>query len=318
MRIVASVLAPQRPRGELLASLATRAPQWVSGLLVIGLGIQLAMLVADLSGGPSTPSVPAPPPVALAPARTAVDVAAVHSAQLFGAAPAQQVDAANAPVTSMPLVLVGVLAAEDPATGFAILGPTAAQAKVYSGGSTVPGGARLAGIYRDHVVLDRGGQLETLPMPRQRTASLTTPAPPPALPAPSPAERMSRLATENPGLIGQILRAQAVLSNGQQRGYRVFPAPNQSAIFNKLGLREGDLVTHINGTPLDDPQRGAEIFSTLSSAAEARVTVTRNGRQSDVMLNLTDVARQMEQINAAGPQPDPGAAGGNPAAPRSD
>jgi len=110
-----------------------------------------------------------------------------------------------------------------------------------------------------------------------------------------------------------------VLTNGQQRGYRVFPAPNQDAVFNKLGLRSGDLVTHINGTPLDDPQRGAEIFSTLASAAEARVTVTRNGRQSDVMLNLTDVARQVEQANAAGgPPPDPGAAGANPAPQRTD
>ncbi len=129
---------------------------------------------------------------------------------------------------------------------------------------------------------------------------------------------MTRLTTENPGLVGQLIRAQAVLSNGQQRGYRVFPAPNRDAVFNKLGLRPGDMVTHINGTPLDDPQRGPEVFSTLSSAAEARVTVVRNGRSSDVMLNLADVARQMEQINSAGPQPDGSEAGQNPPAPRTD
>ena len=293
-----------------------RAPQWVAGLLVIGLGVQLAMLVADLSGGNVPPPAPVVNAVAGTPVRSAVDVGAVRSANLFGAPAAPAGDPANAPVTSMPLVLVGVLAADDPAQGYAILGPAANAAKLYTAGSTVPGGAKLAGIYSDRVVLDRGGQLETLPMPRQRSPVSQVAPPPPAMP--SPAERMTRLTTENPGIVGQLIRAQAVLSNGQQRGYRVFPAPNRDAVFNKLGLRAGDMVTHINGTPLDDPQRGPEVFSTLSSAAEARVTVVRNGRSSDVMLNLADVARQMEQINTPGQPPDGGDAGPNPSAPRTE
>ena len=293
-----------------------RAPQWVAGLLVIGLGVQLAMLVADLSGGKAPP----PAPVVNAPAsapRSAIDVGALRSANLFGTAATPAGDPANAPVTTLALVLVGVLAADDPAKGWAILGPATNAAKLYAAGSTVPGGAKLAGIYSDRVVLDRGGQLETLPMPRQRAPAAAVAAPPPPVTS-SPAERMSRLATENPGLVGQLIRAQAVLSNGQQRGYRVFPAPNRDAVFNKLGLRAGDMVTHINGTPLDDPQRGPEVFSTLSSAAEARVTVVRNGRSSDVMLNLADVARQMEQINTPGQPPDGGDAGPNPSAPRTE
>jgi general secretion pathway protein C len=314
MAIVTSVLASQRPRGELLASLLTRAPQWVAGLLVIAIGVQLAVIVSDLSGGDAvaTVSTPAAPPT---PVRPAFDVGTLRSAQLFGAAPTARPDSGNAPVTTMALVLVGVLASDDPAKGFAILGPSPAAARLYSSGSTVPGGARLAGIYQDRVVLDLGGRLESLPLPRQRSAY--TPAAPAPVTGPSAAERLTRLATENPALVGQVIRAQAVLSNGQQRGYRVFPAPNQDALFSRLGLRSGDLVTHINGTPLDDPQRGAEVFSTLQSAADARVTVVRNGKPSDVTLNLTEMARQVEQINAAGPPPpDGGTPGQNPPAPR--
>lgn len=314
MGIVSATLVPQRPSGELLASLSARAPQWVCGLLVIALGAQAALLVSGLSGGNDiATTASAPPPVA--PPRSAVDLAALQAAQLFGA-PQASINPAEAPATTLNLVLVGVVAGDDPSQGHAILGPTPAAAKLYATGATVPGGARLVAVYKDRVTLDRGGgMLETLNMPRQRLASAPPPAPPP-LPGNSPVERLGRIAQENPGLIGRVIQAQAVLSNGQHRGYRVFPAPNQNALFSRLGLRPGDLVTHINGTPLDDPQRGAQIFNTLSSAAEARVTVTRNGRQEDIMLNLTEVARQAEQMEAAGAEPAEGAAGSNSPAER--
>ena len=74
--------------------------------------------------------------------------------------------------------------------------------------------------------------------------------------------------------------------------------------FSRLGLRPGDLVTAINGTPLDDPSRGPEIFRTLGSSSEARVTVMRNGQQQDLNLNLAQVAQEAEAL--VGPQAMPG------------
>ena len=56
------------------------------------------------------------------------------------------------------------------------------------------------------------------------------------------------------------------------RGFRVYPGANRQA-FARLGLRAGDLVTAINGTPLDDKDRAQEIFGTLNSSTDARVTV---------------------------------------------
>jgi S1-C subfamily serine protease len=61
-------------------------------------------------------------------------------------------------------------------------------------------------------------------------------------------------------------------------------------------LRPGDLVTAINGTPLDDRDRAQEIFSTLSSSADARVSVTRNGRQQELVLNIAQVTAEAEQL----------------------
>jgi general secretion pathway protein C len=79
------------------------------------------------------------------------------------------------------------------------------------------------------------------------------------------------------------------------RGFRVYPGSNRQA-FARIGLRAGDLVTAINGTPLDDKDRAQEIFATLNSSTDARVSVTRNGRQQELVLNIAQIASEAEQM----------------------
>jgi general secretion pathway protein C len=74
-----------------------------------------------------------------------------------------------------------------------------------------------------------------------------------------------------------------------QRGYRVYPGRNRQQ-FTKLGLVPGDLVLSINGTPLDDPQRGMEVFNTMGSADRVTVTVERNGQSQELTLNMAQVS----------------------------
>ncbi|MDR2216199.1 MAG: type II secretion system protein GspC [Nevskiaceae bacterium] len=269
--------------------MAASAPRWVAGILVVLIGVRLAALLTA-SGPP-----PAPPPsgdVAVAAPRPAADLPSILRANLFGSAPAANSNPANAPTTNLALVLSGIVADADPARGLALIGPTASALKVYAVGAALPGGARLHSVLPDRVLLDRGGSLESLPLPRR----FATGAPPPPPPPVAGGERVRQFVQENPGVIGQVLRPQAVMADGRQRGYRIYPGPNQAA-FNRLGLRAGDLVTAINGTTLDDPSRGGEIFSTLSSVAEARVTVIRNGAQQEIVLNLADVANDAQTLD---------------------
>jgi general secretion pathway protein C len=169
-------------------------------------------------------------------------------------------------------------------------------------GDNVPGGAKLHAVYPDHVVIDRGGVLETLALPRNVSANV----PPPttaALNTESPvADRMRKLINEQPGLMADVMRPQPVFANGKQTGYRVYPGRNRQA-FLKLGLRPGDLVTAINGTPLDDPEHGQQIFNTLGASSEAHVTVQRNGQQQDVILNLAQVTQEAESLAQPGIAP---------------
>jgi general secretion pathway protein C len=104
------------------------------------------------------------------------------------------------------------------------------------------------------------------------------------------------------------MRPQPVFAQGKQRGYRVYPGRNRQA-FVRLGLRPGDLVTAINGTPLDDPSRGQDVFRTMGSSSEAHVTVMRNGQQQDLTLNMAQVAQEAEAVvgtQGVGPNAAPG------------
>lgn len=278
----------------------TRGPRLAAWLLALALGVQAAMIVTDLAGVDRAPAPGAMSAAVLA-RRAPVDVAAITNTHLFGIAPmpAGEGGGANAPQTSMPLVLTGVIAANDPRDGLAILGPSVTATKVYAVGDNIPGGARLHAVLSDHVLLERNGSLESLALPRQLASS----APAPSLSA-APTEaplvqRMQELVSRNPGIIGDIMRPQPVFANGKQQGFRVYPGRDRQA-FARLGLQPGDLVTAIDGTPLDDPARAQEILHTLGSSSEARVTVLRNGRQQDLTLDLAAVEQEAESL--AGPQ----------------
>jgi general secretion pathway protein C len=277
----------------------TRGPRLATWLLALALGVQAAMIVTDLAGVDRAPS-PGTILAASRARRARVDVAAITNTHLFGVAPTPAAGSgANAPQTSMPLVLTGVIAANDPRDGLAILGPSATATKVYAVGDNIPGGARLHAVLTDHVLLDRDGRLESLALPRQ----LASNAPPPSLsaaPTDTPiVERMQQLVSRNPGIIGDVMRPQPVFANGKQQGFRVYPGRDRQA-FARLGLQPGDLVTAIDGTPLDDPSRAEEILHTLGSSSEARVTILRNGVQQDLTLDLAAVEQEAESL--AGPQ----------------
>jgi general secretion pathway protein C len=297
--IVATVAQALRLDGELAGRLVAQAPRWLTGLLVVLLGVRAALLVTSLSGTPAAATGPIPPAPAVT--RNVVDIPSILRANLFG----QSTPVAGAaPVTSMALVLAGVIAASDEKLGFAMLGTSSADIKVYRVGATVPGGVRLHAVHVDRVMLDRGGTIEALMMP-QRASTGLAPAPVPvAAPAPTASvERVQQIMRENPGIIGQVIQRQAVFADGKLRGMRVFPGPNAQA-FNRLGLRAGDLVTAINGTALDDQTRSNEVFNTLSGAADARITVMRNGATQDLQLNLAEIANEAERL-AQSPAPPP-------------
>jgi general secretion pathway protein C len=299
MEMTAKIWSPSGSGGgDWRSTLLTRAPQVVTFLLALALAAQLALIVVGLGSR----SRQTPPPVVAIPVAAPLDIGGLVNAHLFGDAVAQNTgaDAANAPPSSMPLVLAGLMATADPKEGMAIIGESAATAKVVSVGQQVPGGAQLHSVYNDRAIIDRNGALESVFLPRNSAVSGAAPPPPPMAATNTNdvmVERMRKLVSDDPGVIGQVLRPQPVFAGGKMRGFRVYPGANRQA-FARLGLRAGDLVTAINGTPLDDKDRAQEIFGTLNSSTDARITVTRNGRQQELVLNVAQISAEAEQLGS--------------------
>ena len=287
--------------GGMRATLLARAPQVLTFVLALALAAQLAFIVVAMT---SRSRQAALPPLAAGAPIPQLDIGGLVNAHLFGNAAAQASgDAANAPPSSMPLVVAGLLATEDPKQGMAIIGESAQAAKVVAVGQQVPGGALLNSVYSDRAIIDRAGTLEAVFLPRRSGGPIAAPMPQMPVAAAESNEamvdRMRKLVNDDPGLIGQIMRPQPVFAGGEMKGFRVYPGANRQA-FARMGLRAGDTVTAINGTPLNDKDRAQEIFGTLASSTDARVTITRNGRQQDLVLNIAQITAEAERLGSGG------------------
>jgi general secretion pathway protein C len=254
------------------------------------------------------PDLPPPPPVS--PSAVQADgrpTASIAQWRLFGNA-APGIDpralAAQAPETALRLTLRGTLSEQSPEGGIAIIADEQGVDRAYRVGDALPGGARLEAIHAGRVLLSRDGVNEALSLPR--TASAAEPArqtatatasgrpPPPVLGGGGSAFVSPVINTGAPQL--QTQRALAgvdlerlsrevsvipVLENGRMAGVRL-SVGRDSDLLSRSGLRRSDVVTAVNGIPLDGPQRQAELLSSLRDARQVTLTVRRDGQTLDV------------------------------------
>jgi general secretion pathway protein C len=308
---------------EWLSRLQGNGPRLVSLALAALIAVELARIAISLLGGtPVRSPQPVPTNVAVRDHNAALDIQSVVSAHLFGVAtadPSTQ-DPANAPQSTANLVLAGTIATSDPKRGVAIISD-AGPSKVYMVGDKL-GGASLHSVYLDHVILDRSGVLETLQLPRLLGPGMHAPPvtrrPAGADPRTAAAvDNIRRMVQQDPGILDQVMRTVPSYDSaaGKLRGFRAYPGRNRQ-IFNRLGLKPGDLVTAINGTPLDDPQHSQDVFNTIQTSDHVTVTIERGGQKQDISLNIAQIATQATKdldgdANGAGAPPG-GPAGASP------
>ena len=215
-------------------------------------------------------------------------VASVH---LFGqmqsaAAPRQTV----APKTRLNLVLRGVIAAEPMSLSHAIIAQGRnGKEEVYAVGDKMPGGVIIEEVHADHVVLNRGGRLESLELVKDEevgTVSAPGTSRSPQLSG-SPGQKLASIRQEimsNATSFGNYAVPVVVKKNGKQVGYRLQPQRDGNALMQEVGLQANDVITEVNGIRLDNPQNGIGALRKLSTANSVSITVMRNG--TEVPLNI--------------------------------
>ena len=278
-------------------------PHIVSALLIVALASKLAEITWTII--PGTP-LDAPAPNVGVPT-TRVDVGAadlafarITGSHLFGEA-SQAVAAVietvvDAPDTDLNLELRGIVSSQDNENGWAIIADGRGEEKTYFVNDVIDGspGTVLHSVYRDRVILNRAGSLETLRLPKELSASATTVTVRPAAPAPTAASASLReVLTNNASRIVDVIRVAPHIEQGQMVGFRINPGQERGQ-FDALGLQPGDVVTEINGTPMTDPSRGLQVFESLGEATIASVTVLRNGQPEVLAIDTSQLAKLAE------------------------
>lgn len=311
---VAKLLAQWReqPPEQLLGVANRYLPPGVTAVLVIAIAYQLAGLTWALVPGSSSASSVVPTAPSSSPAPTAQplgDYAALSSAHLFGEAPkepqtpAAQPAVLDAPDTTLSLTLTGILSYDAEGNGQAVISSNRGEEHTYSRGQEIENasGATINAVYADRVILNRGDHVEALRLPKQQStgaagSSATRQSAsflPPVSAPPAQNDSLRQVISQNASKLTDVMRLSPALEGGKVVGFRVNPGRDKDT-FEALGLKSGDVVTDINGTLLDDPGKGLQVFESLGEATMANVTVLRDGSPQVIVIDTTQLQNLRE------------------------
>jgi general secretion pathway protein C len=271
-------------------------PQVACGLLVLILAHELTQLTWALLriGSPNThqPMANTPPILITSPVQiqNTADANQIVERHLFGQT-TEEFEASiqgvvypaadnllDVPDTSLSLQLKGVAADPlDRTRGAAIIADGTGTEKTYTATDAIDNGdgAQLHSIYADRVLLNRGGRLESLRLPKQDLESTMLMTKRPTISTP-PQQTTQMVLTDNATRFREVMRVAPHIEQSQMVGFRINPGSEQ-AQFDALGLQPGDVITEINGTAMTDPTRGLQVFESLGQSTQASVTIIRNG-----------------------------------------
>jgi general secretion pathway protein C len=284
-------------------ALATSA---VLAVLVVWLLVRLVWLIA---AGPQVESAPVPPVPRLTPA--AMSNNGDFHWDLFGTSR----QGAAMPVTPVPaaarssLRLLGIMSREP--DGYAIIADSQGRENVYRSGDELPDGARVERIEPQQVIIARNGRSEALSLDRERgtaTASQAERQPLSTTPQievnPMPGIRgfqapaginvgsisgMGDLGNINPATLADSISVMPVSSGG----FRVRPG-RDARLFTQLGLQMNDVITAINGQPLESEAAARALFADVMMRGEVSITVNRQGREMTLRPDLENILGSLQ------------------------
>ncbi len=286
-------------------AVSARLALFSTGLLVLLALWLLLRMVWLIASGPSVASAPVPP----IPRMTqSTSPNGEFRWQLFGqsqslATPVRQVTA----VSRTRLRLMGVVSGSD---GYAMIADNSNGERVYRVDDELPDGSRLAAIEASQVILSVNGQNEILALDPSQARSTSLPnstaraTANPVVGNPLPGFRGFQAPTGiSIGSMPELARSSGIDLSGMASsisvmpvnggGFRVRPGRN-SQLFAQLGLQINDVVTAINGQPLESEAQLQSLFGDVLSRGEVAITVNRQGRDVVLRPDLDQILRSLQ------------------------
>ncbi len=273
-------------------ALSTRGLVFLVGKVCLVAAVFLALEMGDnlrLAGRVAVPSVDlnvAEDPMESSAKKNFQAYSIINARNVFGAKETKGEETKGTqPVTNLKLRLVGTNVSRG-GSSFAIIENTANKEQdVFDLNGTVFEQAKLVEILPERVKLDRGGNIEVLLLEEsadQGGASGTTEDSGRTEFTVAEDELNNELANL-PRLLSQA-RAVPYFRNGKSVGMRLFAIRAQS-LYEKLGMKNGDIVKSVNNNSLADPTQALKLFEQLKSERSISVKLEREGQ--DIDLNYT-------------------------------
>jgi general secretion pathway protein C len=200
------------------------------------------------------------------------------------------------PHTQLPLRLVATVLRERRSLSLATVEDTAAGGhEVLSEGDLLRHHprVRLTAIERGRVLLDNDGTREQLQLDRSKGASGGGPDPEEVAYRRDLSRRLRTLTdagTEYRDVLGGGRRSGLILEGdvspvfeGDELVGVQLDALREGGVYDQVGLRNGDVVTAVNGVPLGDPTAAARVLGELAMSDLLEVSVEHRDGTADVL-----------------------------------
>ena len=212
-------------------------------------------------------------------AQNRVPQASIAGYEFFGR-PEQQAGVAevvrrSAPETGLRLRLEGVLIGQRPEDSGAIVAGSNGETEYYRVGETLPGNAELAEVESDRILIRRGGRYESLAFEEQLDSSVMV-ADAQVQAAESPDDFLAG-ARQQLDAEGAAALAAYGLRPADDSGASGYVYDGSNPMLNAVNLRQGDVITAINGQRLGDVEQDKSLLEDWRSQAQLDIEIERDG-----------------------------------------
>lgn len=191
----------------------------------------------------------------------------------------------------VPIKLIGTVAGSEDYSYAIIEDPFQKTNKIFRINDSIAPGIKLLDITRNRITISRDGKKEDIEPGGQDTPFQAQPRPPVHQPPPvspgtsqafQPTVMIAREELEEATQDMNKLLTQARLvpnfTGGVADGFRIFSIV-PSSLFEKVGLKNGDILHSINGSELKDPEKALQVYQLLKDSDRFVIDLMRAGQK---------------------------------------